>query len=80
MVGCFAIAISSSTKPDPSPSEGAAAALVNFTKGLADLGAPSNILVTAVSPTATKTERWDQLMEQEASASGRSVEAVPAEA
>ena len=29
------------------------AALINFTKGLADLGAPSRILVTAVSPAAT---------------------------
>lgn len=56
------------------------AAPVSFTKGLADLGAPSNILVTALSPTATKPERWDQLMEQQASASGRSVEAVRAEA
>lgn len=50
------------------------AALVNFTKGLADLGAESNILVTAVSPAATRTERWDSLMEQQAKASGRSVE------
>jgi 3-oxoacyl-[acyl-carrier protein] reductase len=49
------------------------AALVNFTKGLADLGAESNILVTAVSPAATRTERWDSLMEQQAKASGKSV-------
>lgn len=56
------------------------AALVNFTKGLADLGAPSNILVTAVSPAATGTERWDRLMEQQASAAGRNVEDVRREA
>ena len=49
------------------------AALVNFTKGLADLGAESNILVTAVSPAATRTERWDSLMEQQARASGKTV-------
>jgi NAD(P)-dependent dehydrogenase (short-subunit alcohol dehydrogenase family) len=49
------------------------AALTNFTKGLADLGAECGILVTAVSPAATKTERWDQLMEQQAKASGKSV-------
>jgi 3-oxoacyl-[acyl-carrier protein] reductase len=49
------------------------AALVNFTKGLADLGAESNILVTAVSPAATRTERWDSLMEQQAKASGKTV-------
>lgn len=56
------------------------AALVNFTKGLADLGAASGILVTAVSPAATRTERWDQLMVQQAQGSGRSVEDVRAEA
>jgi 3-oxoacyl-[acyl-carrier protein] reductase len=56
------------------------AALINFTKGLADLGAPSKILVTAVSPAATRTERWDSLMAQQAAASGRSVEELQAEA
>ncbi len=56
------------------------AALVNFTKGLADLGAPSGIRVTAVSPAATRTERWDALMAQQAAASGRSVDEVRAEA
>jgi NAD(P)-dependent dehydrogenase (short-subunit alcohol dehydrogenase family) len=56
------------------------AALINFTKGLADLGAPSRILVTAVSPAATKTERWDSLMAQQAAASGRSVQELQAEA
>ncbi|HEX9822590.1 MAG TPA: SDR family NAD(P)-dependent oxidoreductase [Methylomirabilota bacterium] len=56
------------------------AALINFTKGLADLGAPSRILVTAVSPAATKTERWDSLMAQQAAATGRSVQELQAEA
>jgi NAD(P)-dependent dehydrogenase (short-subunit alcohol dehydrogenase family) len=51
------------------------AGLVNFTKGLADLGAPSNILVTAVSPAATATDRWEMLMAQQAAAAGQSVEA-----
>jgi 3-oxoacyl-[acyl-carrier protein] reductase len=56
------------------------AALINFTKGLADLGAPSRILVTAVSPAATKTERWDALIAQQAAASGRSAQELQAEA
>ncbi|MBI4589601.1 MAG: SDR family oxidoreductase [Candidatus Rokubacteria bacterium] len=50
------------------------AALVNFTKGLADLGAKSNILVTAVSPAATRTERWESLLAGEAQATGKPVE------
>src|SRR3989442_37444 len=68
---------------NPSPgylAGGAAnAALVNFTKGLADLGAPSNILVTAVSPAATRTERWESLMAQQAAAQGKSVDQLRAE-
>ena len=56
------------------------AALINFSKGLADLGAPSKILVTAVSPAATKTERWDSLIAAQAKAAGRSVEELQKEA
>jgi 3-oxoacyl-[acyl-carrier protein] reductase len=56
------------------------AALVNFTKGLADLGAQWRILVTAVSPAATKTERWETLLAQRAAATGRSLDAMRAEA
>jgi 3-oxoacyl-[acyl-carrier protein] reductase len=56
------------------------AALINFTKGLADLGAPSKVLVTAVSPAATKTERWDSLIAAQAAASGRSAEDLQREA
>ena len=55
------------------------AGLINFTKGLADAGAPSRILVTAVSPAATRTERWDSLMAQQAAAAGKTVEAFRAE-
>ncbi|HEV8585993.1 MAG TPA: SDR family NAD(P)-dependent oxidoreductase [Methylomirabilota bacterium] len=56
------------------------AALTNFTKGLADLGAECGILVTAVAPAATRTERWDQLMEQQAKASGKTVDEMRAAA
>ncbi len=51
------------------------AALINFTKALADLGAGSGVLVTAVSPGPVKTERWDSLTRQQAQAAGKSVEA-----
>jgi len=68
--------------PSPTYLAGGAAnaALVNFTKGLADLGAPSGILVTAVSPAATATERWEGLMAQQAAAAGKPVEQYRAEA
>jgi 3-oxoacyl-[acyl-carrier protein] reductase len=68
--------------PTPAYLTGGAAnaALINFTKGLADLGAPSQILVTAVSPAATATERWDSLIAQQAASSGKSVEELKAEA
>jgi len=62
------------------PGGAANAALVNFTKGLADLGAECGILVTAVSPAATRTERWDQLMEQQAKAAGKTVDEMRATA
>jgi len=50
------------------------AALINFTKALADLGAPSNILVTAVSPGPVRTDRWDSLQRQQAAAAGTDLE------
>ncbi len=50
------------------------AALINFTKALADLGAKSKVLVTAVSPGPVKTERWDSLAKQQAAAQGKDVE------
>lgn len=49
------------------------AALVNFTKGLAELGAPENILVTAVSPGPIMTARRELQLEQEAQAEGRTI-------
>jgi 3-oxoacyl-[acyl-carrier protein] reductase len=49
------------------------AALINFTKALADLGARSNVLVTGVSPGPVKTERWDNLVRQQAAAAGEDV-------
>ena len=55
------------------------AGLVNFTRALADLGAPDGILVNAVSPGPTATERWEGLTIQQARAQGRSVEALRAE-
>src|SRR5438093_1379177 len=56
------------------------AGLVNFTKGLAELGAPHGILATAVSPAATATERWEGLIAQQAAAAGKTVEQYRAEA
>ncbi len=50
------------------------AALINFTKALADLGAKSNVLVTGVSPGPVKTERWDSLASQQAKAQGKDIE------
>lgn len=55
------------------------AALINFTKGLSDLGAKHNIFVKAASPGAVQTERWENRMKLEAKAEGRSYEAVRAE-
>ncbi len=50
------------------------AGLINWTRALADLGAPDQILVTAVSPGATATERWDTLVAQRARAQGKAPE------
>jgi NAD(P)-dependent dehydrogenase (short-subunit alcohol dehydrogenase family) len=50
------------------------AALINFTKALADLGASSKVLVTGVSPGPVKTERWDALVAQQARAAGQDVD------
>jgi len=56
------------------------AGLINFTKGLADLAAPSNVLVNAISPAATATDRWESLQEQQARVTGKTKEQVRAEA
>ena len=50
------------------------AALINFTKALADLGAKSKVLVTAVSPGPVKTERWDSPAKQQAAAQGKELD------
>jgi NAD(P)-dependent dehydrogenase (short-subunit alcohol dehydrogenase family) len=55
------------------------AALINFTKALADLGAKFNVLVTAVSPGPVKTERWDNLVRQQAAAAGKDEDAYSKE-
>lgn len=55
------------------------AGLVSFTRALADLAAPDGILVTGVSPGPTATERWDQLIAQQARAQGKAPEALRAE-
>ena len=47
------------------------AGLINWTRALADLAAPDQVQVTAVSPGATATERWDGLVAQRARAQGR---------
>ena len=49
------------------------AALINFTKALADLAARAGILVTGVSPGPVKTERWETLLKQQAQAAGQDV-------
>jgi len=71
-----------SRNPTPAYLTGGAAnaALINFTKGLADLGAPSKILVTAVSPAATATERWNDMIKERSTATGRSVDDLQGEA
>src|SRR5207244_12695721 len=46
-------------------------ALVHYSKGLADLAAPSNILVTAVPPAASATARWGALLAPQPAAGGR---------
>jgi 3-oxoacyl-[acyl-carrier protein] reductase/bacilysin biosynthesis oxidoreductase BacG len=55
------------------------AALVNFTKGLSDLGAKHNVFVKAASPGAVQTERWENRMKLEAKAEGRTYEEARAE-
>jgi 3-oxoacyl-[acyl-carrier protein] reductase len=47
------------------------AALINFTKALSDLAVKSKVLVTGVSPGPVRTERWDNLMAQQAKAAGQ---------
>ena len=50
------------------------AAIVNFTKSLADLGAPHRILVNAVSPGAVRTRRLEASVARRAARQGHSVD------
>jgi 3-oxoacyl-[acyl-carrier protein] reductase len=46
------------------------AALLNFTKSLADEGAPHGILVTGVNPGGIRTDRWDAMLAKWGAAKG----------
>ena len=50
------------------------AALLNFTKALADEGAPHGILVTGVNPGPIRTERWEGILTKWGTAKGVSPE------
>ena len=58
------------------PGSAANAALLAVTKGLADEVAGDGIVVNAVNPGPTRTERWNTLMANLAAASDRSVDEV----
>ena len=55
------------------------AAMNNFTKGLAGLGKRDGVNVNAILPGLTETERVEQLFQQRATASGKSVDEVRAD-
>ena len=67
--------------PAPSylPIGAVSAGLVNFVKGLADLGARDNILVTGVSPSGVETERLTSWLTRRAASEGKSIEEVATE-
>lgn len=67
--------------PAPSylPIGAVSAGLVNFVKGLADLGAKDNILVTGVSPSGVDTERLAAWLTRRAASEGRTIEEVATE-
>jgi 3-oxoacyl-[acyl-carrier protein] reductase len=50
------------------------AAMANFSKGLSQLGKRDGVNVNVIHPGATDTERTQQLLEQRAAASGKSIE------
>jgi len=55
------------------------AATANFSKGLSQLGKRDGVNVNVIHPGATDTERTQQLLEQRAAASGKSVEELRGE-
>lgn len=55
------------------PGSSANAALLAVTKGLAEDLAPHNVVVNALNPGPTRTERWTTLMGKLSESSGRSV-------
>ena len=61
------------------PGASANAALLAITRGLAEDVAPHNIVVNALNPGPTRTERWTTLMQRLAETSGRSVAEVEQE-
>ena len=58
------------------PGASANAALLAITRGLAEDVAPHNIVINALNPGPTRTERWTTLMGRLADSSGRSVSEV----
>ena len=67
-------------QPNPGMLPGAAAnaALLAVIKGLAEAVAPDGVVVNAVNPGPTRTERWSTLMENLAKGSDSTVEEVEA--
>ena len=55
------------------PGSSANAALLAITRGLAEDLAPHNVVVNALNPGPTRTERWTILMKDLAASSGRSI-------
>jgi NAD(P)-dependent dehydrogenase (short-subunit alcohol dehydrogenase family) len=60
------------------PGSAANAALLAVTKGLADEVARSGVVINAISPGPTRTDRWTGLMAKAAAASSRSIADVEA--
>jgi 3-oxoacyl-[acyl-carrier protein] reductase len=58
------------------PGSAANAALLAITRGLGEEAAPHGVVVNAVNPGPTRTERWTTLMNRLAQSSGRSVAEV----
>ena len=68
-----------SPRPAVLPLGASNAAVLNFTKGLAELGAAANIRVLGVAPGGVKSQRFDDIVAGRAKADGRDIEEVWAE-